>query len=151
MSGQLEGAQFEAIFERECIRKLIGAIRLKNSTYVHGHGVVSVPAPFDWVTVYKGKSAYIDTKSYEDDALPHSHIKAHQLKELTKTEYHGHTSGYLVWHRSINQVVFYSAGVLNTIKEGESVKPDQGISLGKIENMNLRLLFERRKTSRRAA
>lgn len=147
MHGQAEGAQFEALVEKVAMRLLIAFEKIIN-VYHGPTGTYYVKAPYDCVLAYQGKVAMLDLKTYDDQNLKCSNIVPHQLKALLKMDYQNITAGYLVWYRTINLVVLYNPLQLQSLTEGQSLKPTDGMPIGPIENMNLRLIFDRRKKRR---
>ena len=142
MSNYTIGSEFEKIFKKLAQMYGICVINIPQNQYMR-----HTKAPFDYILAFMGKNVFVDTKSHQGHALNYSKITTHQKESLLSLERHGCRSGYVVWYRDINKVVFYTAGQLNKVCGNESLSPEQGYDLGTMETMNLRKLFNARWTS----
>ena len=141
MHGKVEGNQFEVLFQKEATRSLICVERIKNTVFT-GRGYMSAKAPCDFLLVYQGVAAAIDTKTYDCANMKHSLLEAHQVQSLKNFHNHGLVAGYVVWFRKANKVVFFGADQLASLAEDAALKPEDGQLLGTLEDMNLRSLFD---------
>jgi len=121
-----------------CIRIPDGCRQVRGAK---GYQLLRVSTPFDYVLFLNGKSIVLDTKTVQAKTFTHSAIKDHQLRELNRCQPHVHSSGYLVWHRGVDQVVFYLSHLLTVLKHRQSLSVDDGINLGKLNQMDLTRLF----------
>lgn len=121
-----------------CIRIPDGCRQVRGA---RGYQLLRVATPFDYVLMLKNKTVILDTKTTEGSTFTHSAIKSHQLSELLKCQPHVHRSGYLVWHRDVDQVAFYPAHLLSVLKHRQSLSVMDGLNLGSLSKMDITRLF----------
>lgn len=107
---------------------------------VGANKTILVKTPFDFVFISKAFTLYCDAKTINQKSFPCSLIKHHQLDALCRIE--GIMSadiyaGYVIYFRPANTVRFFTSSELLAIRDGESLKHDQGLNLGSIEMINL--------------
>jgi len=143
---QKVGGQFEIILASrarsagiECIRIPDGCKMVRGSK---GYSLKRVPTPFDYVMLYNNKTIVLDAKTVEGKSFTYSSIITHQLQSLSRCEHHVHRSGYIVWHRDIDALAFYSATLLRNLRPRDSLNIKDGIDLGSLSKSNLARLFE---------
>jgi penicillin-binding protein-related factor A (putative recombinase) len=142
---QQAGGQFEIMLSSrassvgiECIRIPDGCRMVRGS---RGYTLRRVATPFDYVFLYKNKTILLDAKTVDGNTFPYSAIVAHQLKSLRRCERHAHLAGYMVWHRDVDALVFYTASILHKLKPRESLNPTLGHHLGSLHTANIARLF----------
>lgn len=74
--------------------------------------LVRVPTAFDWILTWRGRTAFVDTKTTHEKLFPAQKIKEHQLTELLKHHNQGALSGYVVQYTEHDKVVFIPAPLL---------------------------------------
>jgi Recombination protein U len=136
------GADFERFLEMNCrmsqalfIKIPLGCRRLGRNR------LIPIISPFDYILVKHGVSAFIDCKTYDKESIAHSDLTTHQVNTLSQVQESGAIAGYLVWHRPINQVVFYEAKKLFELRPRQSLGIMEGKSIGPCEKINLDLLL----------
>jgi len=91
---------------------------------------------------YAGKTALLDTKTIEGHTFPHSLIVDHQVAELLQHEAAGALGGYVIWLRTLNQVIFARASSLEKLAGvAGSIGAEDCQLLGAIETFNPREIF----------
>ena len=118
----------------------IGYQQVKNTAW-QGGGFKSVRAPYDALLAFQGRTAAIDAKSFDKHTMHFSDLTEHQVIALEYLWQFGVPAGYVVWFRTINQVVFFGALMLKDMKAKDSLISEDGIILGDIDSMDLRLIF----------
>ena len=100
---------------------------------------MAVPAksPFDFIIAKNGKAVFFDAKSLDATTFTRSACKPHQIDSLAGFEMSGLTSGFIVWLRQSNEVVFFRASQLKALPPRCSLKSSDGILLGSIETLTL--------------
>lgn len=88
-----------------------------------------------------GICVFLDAKSTEDTKFVYSKLVPHQVGALLEIQRAGCLSGYLIWFRTINRVIFFDAEKLDKLQPRESLLPENGTDLGSFENMHLGNLF----------
>lgn len=140
------GKRFEQLLEAHCTLNQICFIRIKQQADWRRQGpkLILVPArsDFDYILIKDSDSVYIDCKSFDQSRITYSMLTFHQIVALERIKRYGPEAGYLVFHRDINEIVFYDGKLLGKLKPRESVSPDDGLRLGSIESFNLSKLFE---------
>ena len=92
---------------------------------------------FDFLVNVGPKVFAIDTKTVMGATFPHSSIRPHQVNDMYKLE--GPIStGYVVWYRKLDLVIFHNVKSLDSLKYGKSLKPEDGIKLGKSFQFDLK-------------
>jgi penicillin-binding protein-related factor A (putative recombinase) len=100
-----------------------------------------IKSPFDFFIVKSGKVACFDTKTIESGNFSFSEINQNQIRELLNIEQQGISSGYLIFYRDRNRIVFYKASIVQSIKPRESLKEEQGIAVGDNQQVNFNLIL----------
>ena len=134
------GDTFEEIFQVICNRDGIicvdfpdGCTKVKTP---YGLKLYPKNMPFDFMICRDGKSAAIDAKTVQGKTFEYSMITRHQLESLSEVGPHI-PSGYVVWFREIDKVVFFDYLKLISVASRTSLKPEDGIMLGTIGNARL--------------
>lgn len=139
---QIQGQQFENILQLHCNQQNVLFIKLPVGAKPIGKNRwIKQQSPFDFILVHNGSTVFLDCKTLDQDSFSYSRITHHQVISLRATREHGCLSGYLVWHRPSNQVVFYEVQKLLELRQGKSLKPKDGIPLGRFEDIALGSLF----------
>jgi penicillin-binding protein-related factor A (putative recombinase) len=136
------GDLFEKILMASCLQHRISCVRIPNGTrlFKTKSGVVLpklTKSPFDFIVAKRGLSACIDTKTIDSGNFSYSMIKLHQVISLINLHDELIPSGYLVWFRDIDQMVFFDAKKLYHLKRRESLKPEDGLMLGTKGNFSV--------------
>ena len=140
------GESWENLFFSTAISQRIAITRVPDGCKQLGpKRIIRVKTPFDWIVTYKGRTALIDTKSTDAETFPNSQIDESQMKHLLSQEIGGAIAGYIIWFRTLNQVVFVPASSLyQRSKVRGSIDPahvDVRL-LGSALNLNLVALFD---------
>jgi hypothetical protein len=140
------GDAFEELFKAACNRAQLVWIRVPNGAqlYKDKFGTLRtklVQSPFDFLITANGLSAVVDCKTFEGNSLTYSQIKDHQLDALLKAG-RSINSGYIVWFRELDAVVFFSAFRMNKLKEGQSLKFSDGLQLGSVSEFNPEMVLK---------
>lgn len=142
---KIVGDQFENLLQISAIKHRIEFIKIPS-----GHKTIKVKGklihqrvrtPFDFIFVKNGKSVYFDAKTIESGNFCYSDLKSHQVNSLYNLEMQNVVAGYVIYYRDINQVIFYKASILRALKQRDSLKLDQGLYLGKEQEIDLNLLL----------
>lgn len=139
------GVTFEIMFERECAKNQVICVRMPDGCRVRtgpqGRPVLTrVQTPFDFFFTKNGKSSCIDCKSKESGNFAYSDLTMHQVMSLQKIS-KSINSGYVVFFRDKDKVVFFSAEKLNLLKRRESLSADDGLLLGDSDDFNPEFIF----------
>lgn len=137
------GSDFEEILRFSAEVEGYEIIRIPDGCRQLGpHRLMRVQSPFDFVFV---KSQYeivfVDAKSTDNNTFTYSAITQHQLQILSLLESKGVKAGYIIYFRTPNLVVWFSASKLNSINKGQSLKPQDGVQLGSRHSITLGFLF----------
>jgi penicillin-binding protein-related factor A (putative recombinase) len=133
------GREFESIFHHRAEIDGWSVDRIADGCKTFGKGKMFREAqPYDFVGHKDGRYFFVDTKSWGQNRFHRSDVKEHQATALHGKESINGMAGYVVWFRSLDKVVFYSATKLLSIKFGEGLSPEDGISLGTLQTMDLR-------------
>jgi penicillin-binding protein-related factor A (putative recombinase) len=143
---QAFGDLFEQMFFNYCSRiPRLAITRFPNGCRTVGKNkVIRVKTPWDWVITYGGVTALIDTKTTDGENFPFSKIENHQVEEMIMHEHCGAKSGYIIWFRKSDDIVFVSSNMLITMmtKRGSIATSNGSIRyLGKSGNFDLTMIF----------
>lgn len=135
----------EKMIYQACLKEKILALQIPTGAKIRKFGgrLVPIPikTPFDFILYLNGKSVTLDIKFIEGDHFNYSWITPHQVESLLKIQETKNEAGYLIFFEKINQVVFFPASQLSSLKPRQSLKPQEGILIGSILAFNLSLLF----------
>lgn len=139
---QASGDRWENILFSNAYRQGFHPCRIPNGCKSIGlNRLIRVESPFDFIlSKVPGVVLFLDTKTCGTKNFSHSQLKKHQIEELRFCELAGALAGYLVHFQTINQVVFFSALQLMNLESKKSLKPKDGIILGKELDFNLDLI-----------
>lgn len=141
------GDLFEELFFLSCQRVQGMAISRfpDGCKVVGGNKIIRVKTMCDWILTYGGVTALIDTKTTADDSFPFSKIEPHQVDEMLRHSQSGAKSGYVIWLRKSDDVLFCSSLMLSGLlgQRGSIRSPHNGGShfLGKSEMFRPKMIF----------
>lgn len=139
------GKSFEQIFLKMARMQGVAVTRIPDGCRQLGNNrLIRVRSPFDWIVSYQNKTALLDTKTVDRDVFYGSECTEHQLSELSQHERLGAITGYVIWLRKVNSVVFAPTHLLNqAFQEGSKLTRDNPylVYLGTI-NFDVRLIFQ---------
>jgi penicillin-binding protein-related factor A (putative recombinase) len=141
------GAQFELWFERKCVATSgLAWNRIADGCRTVGRGkLFRVRQPYDWVLTYAGRTALIDTKSFDSARLVPSCIEKHQLDALHAHELAGAIGGYAIYFRRAERVCFARASEMAAIvKAGKGRLWEEFMQLGQLATFSVLRIFEQR-------
>jgi penicillin-binding protein-related factor A (putative recombinase) len=140
-----EGEQFKLILNARARANGITCIRIPDGCRQvrgpQGQKLLRIRTPFDYCLFYKTQGIVVDAKTTDTNTFTYSQVIDHQVVSLLDAARNTLNAGYIVWHRSIDTVAFYTAKQLYTLKHRQSLTPDQGIKLGNSGNFNILKLF----------
>jgi hypothetical protein len=146
--GRSEGVAFEAYLIRSAWLSGLRVVPIPSGCrMIKGKfgrpQLLPVKTPFDMIfSNKKGKAAFIDSKSISGDTLVYSFLTPHQVNILSDLETDGHVAGYVVHFKASNAVVFFKGSQLQSLRSRESLKQEEGLSLGDLFNLKLGGLFQ---------
>lgn len=132
------GMQFEGLIETFARLQGVTCQRIPDGCkQVSATKLIRVKTPFDFILGAGERVVFCDAKSTEGKTFPHSKIDEDQLYALERLARHRQFAGLIVLFSSVDLVVFYSVALLKTLKPEDSLKPSQGVLVGKITSMDL--------------
>lgn len=139
------GDYFESLFSFFAIKAKATVIKLpdgcKRVFYNGKIKLLPMQTPFDYILAKNGKTIFLDCKTIEDSNFSFSKLTTHQVDSLFSLEKKEVLSGYLIYYRKVNKIIFYKASVLKKLKPRESLKEQDGLVLGNNQSIDLDLLF----------
>lgn len=143
---QRNGAGWENLFQSHARRAGIVCIRFPDGCRrVAGPGgkprLLPVRTPFDWILSVPGHSAYVDTKTVGGGRFQYNQVKEHQVEALLALHTHGHAAGYVVHFQDLNAVLYFDAMQLAGLGPRESLGPEDGVLLGSVFGLELKLIW----------
>ena len=103
--------------------------------------LIRTKMPFDFSILKDSKALFLDAKSFDKNTMSASDMAEHQVRILARAEEEGFAAGYLVYFRKPDKIVFFDAHVLLELGEkGGSIKWEDGLLCGHIQNFKIRLI-----------
>lgn len=136
-----EGAYFEGVFEFHA--KRCGMYPKKNYLTARHQGysgrVKVLKSNLDYTLItQEGRVGYFDCKSFQGENFTYSMIDIDQLKLADTYFYWNVPTGFIVWLRQINKVVFYTPRKIIMKGARNSFGVEDGLLLGSLESCDLR-------------
>ena len=137
MTPQKSGKQFEVLFEKIALHRGFFPVRIPNGFQITQNRPLKgfmVKSPFDFILEHEEHgTAFLDLKTIATKKFPVALIKPHQIRILDKLS-RNHISGFLVWFRKTDRIVFFKAhhAVLKT-----HLLSEEGLDIGDLSNMDL--------------
>lgn len=101
-----------------------------------------VQSELDYEIILGGLVRQVDAKTFQNtETMRHSWITPHQAETARWYMDQGVKSGYVVWFRDSNNVVFFDGYQLTNLQKGESLHWNAGEYLGGFETFCLGNLF----------
>jgi hypothetical protein len=143
---QRNGAGWENVFQGHAARSGVLCLRFPNGCKtIPGPGgrprLIRVRTPFDWILSHQGKAGFVDTKSTTSLTFTYTQVSDHQLAALRALEMQGHVCGYVVFFQKLNVVVFFRAHQLVALEPRDSLRPEQGLVVGTLLELDVKRLF----------
>jgi hypothetical protein len=148
-AGSQHGKAWEQVIERRA--RSNGLLILKHELtgrYVGGGGAKLIKSELDFSLLNRdGRLAVFDAKTYDEDHFDYSALLSrkppytHQIDRALMYRDWGVNAGFLVWHRSIDHVVFYSGHTIAGFGPGTRFRPNMGFGLGNVSDFGLRGLL----------
>lgn len=141
--GRIEGNQFQNIFER--MAKLNGLYAERNhltAKFTYSGRTRVMKSELDYKLINReGRLGFFDCKSFEGSQFNYSMIEEHQVRRAAFYNQWRIPSGFVVWFRTPNRVVFYSGMQIFLKGAGNSFTPDEGTQLGQYHNFDIKKLL----------
>lgn len=137
------GSDFEKIFHRLCLYSRILPKKQELSARRLPRGRVKVlKSDLDYRLINRnGVVGFWDLKSYADPFFYFSELEPHQVAQAVTLNEWNVRAGFIVWFRKPNMVTVFSGQYIAQAGPGSRFTYEQGVNLGKLEAMNLGLLF----------
>jgi len=134
LKAKRSGDAFEREIMMRCGLERVGCIRIPNGCkWISGTKVVPVKSPFDFIMVYEGKIAFIDTKVRGADRLSFSDLEPHQLRALRlATDTTEAIGGYLCKLSGV--MCFFSIEQLCNLERHESLRIEDGLAISNMRD-----------------
>lgn len=137
------GAFFEGVFKKRAQSNGFYCEKHELSCkYIGGGRLLRVKGELDYKLITQtGQVGYFDCKSYLGDSFSFSVIDENQLKKSTNYNYYSVPSGFVVWFRLTNQVVFIKGRTIAEKGPSCSFRAEDGLVLGSIESFDLKAIM----------
>lgn len=137
------GARFEQFFLNAARHQNVSILQIPSGMRIVKSKGRLIPiaqqTPCDFILAYKGSIALVDTKSVDGSTFAYSAIKSHQLGAMALMARNGCYGGYVINFNGM--VYFFDLLQLGRLKPRESLKPEAGVSLGRVTDMILTPIF----------
>lgn len=138
-----QGQIFENLFKNTAFRFGFHVFHIPmGAKQVSANKMIRVLTPCDFILWHELGAAAIDVKSTSKSTFSYTDTTTHQLTDLLKVEFLGFMAGYVIHFRELNKISFISARRLTRLKARESVRPEDGILLGSMNNLSLRPILD---------
>jgi hypothetical protein len=143
MDGRLDGKFFEQCFER--FARYSGLFPKKtelSARWIGPRKVQAIKSDLDFRLVNReGRVGYFDCKSFHGSKFRYSAIDRDQLRRALDLNDWNVPAGFVVFFREVNRVSFFSALSIALAGPGSSFSPEDGVSLGSLETLDLKPLL----------
>jgi hypothetical protein len=146
-----QGDLFERILETTAQFQQLNLIRVPNGgQYRKRGGVLKLEAttsPFDYVIQRKGFAPlFFDAKTRLNDSIGYADFMSkestsRQVLTLIRAIEFGTMSGFVIWFRTCDKIVFVDALKIGKMEPRTSINAADGLLLGSSEKLNLGLLW----------
>lgn len=123
-----------------------GLLAIKNdlsARYTFNGRIKVVKSNLDYTLInQEGKVGYFDCKSFLSDYFTYSTIDPHQIDLSIKYERWRVPSGFIVWFRQTNKIVWFKGLDIQRKGPGSRFTAQDGILLGSIEMFDLNILLK---------
>lgn len=143
------GSRFENMLKNEALHRGIACTQIPTGIRVirgPGGKLISVPirTDYDFVFGYKGNALFVDAKSLDQSTFPYSLITKHQIEALTNMKRVGLLAGLVICFDRSKQakVAYFDVDIINNLKPRESLRLEQGLFLGPLNNIDLTKIFD---------
>lgn len=137
-SGKEAGTTFEKVFERHC--QLAGLWADQNHTRARrgwGGKLKEMKSNLDFTLIRRdGAVGVFDCKTFDTPHFDYSAIPEHQRELAARYNEWGITSGFVVWFRPINAVVFFAGWLVKGRGPGTRFLPQDGRPIGSWERLD---------------
>lgn len=143
-SGKEAGTTFEKLFERQCLLSGLWAdpnhIKARR---LWGGKLKELKSDLDYKVMRRGgRIGFFDCKTFDEAFFTYSKINPDQLDLSRRYNEWGFASGFVVWFRPIDRVVFYSGQLISDRGPGTRFTPLDGTDIGCWSRFDpLRLFF----------
>lgn len=137
------GETFEKIFIRQA--KSNGLYAKKNPTgCITTHNrIIRIKSDLDFrLTNKQGRTAFVDTKCFDEDFFTYAQIKEKQLNQAVTNNHWNTPSGFVVWFRKSSQIQFYSGLTISLNGPRTRFDESNGLPLGIYSNFDLNKVLE---------
>lgn len=137
LKAKRNGQLFENVVKSQCERLGWAVVRIPDGSRTLGlNKIIRVKSPFDFCIAKRGNVIFFDAKSWEGATWAKSKVNDKQVEHLLKLEAAWQVSGYMVFFKKIDRVIFFTATQLDSLNARESLLPGQGIDLGSIKDFD---------------
>lgn len=145
MSGREEGANFEDLFVRQARRNGLTPIKNYLSAKIGWNGrIILLPSDLDFKLVTpKGVIGYFDCKTFAEDYFTYADIDEDQLERAALYRDLKVPSGFVVFFRQSNEVVFFTARAITLKGPRNRFTSSDGRFLGTYEDFDLRPILKK--------
>lgn len=144
---RVAGSEFEAIFVKRALSN--GLLVIKNHLtckFTYNGRLQVVPGELDFKLVSAaGTVGYFDCKAYESDHFTYSQIETTQIDRAVVYNNWRVPSGFVVWFRPENAVVFFTGHMIAQKGPGNRFKSNEGYRLGGFETFDLNTVLRPKK------
>lgn len=138
---QQEGKLFEELFTKQAQRAgFLVQKNLLSAKFTWGGRTQLVKSQLDFTLADQtGKVGFFDTKSYGKDFFTFSDLDPKQVERALLYNEWSIPSGFVVWFRPSNRVVFFSGRLITQRGSRSRFQSLDGVSLGSFERFDLKL------------
>lgn len=137
------GKSFEEIFIKQA--RLNGLLVIKNyltCRFVNAGQIQIIKGELDFkVANQNGRVGYFDAKSYAADHFVFSALDEHQVKRSVVYNDYRIPSGFIVYFRPSNKIVFYDGKTIHSKGPRSRFEARDGLMLGGLEQFDLKTIL----------
>lgn len=141
------GALFEDLFKK--MAQMNGLLPIKNyltARIIYAGKIQLMKSELDYKLINQdGQVGYFDCKTYDDKKFSYSNLEPKQIERAKLYYDWGVPSGFVVWFRESNRVIFFTGKDIVQKGPGNSFNDQEGLWLGRAERFDLKGLLIKNK------
>lgn len=143
MTNREQGKIFEELFLKQAQRLGITCLRnYQTCRFLFKGRVQVIPGQLDFTLITQnGKVGFFDCKTFDNDYFTFSQLTEHQVIRSVLYNDNLVPSGFVVWFRPINSIVYFTGLTIALKGEGSRFTQNDGLCLGRFENFDLKLII----------
>lgn len=145
LTNREQGKIFEELFLKQAQRLGITCLRnYQTCRFLFKGRVQVIPGQLDFTLITQdGKVGFFDCKTFDSNHFTFSQLTEHQVIRSVLYNDNQVPSGFVVWFRPINSIVYFTGLTIAFKGSGSRFNSSDGIYLGRFEQFNLNIIMNK--------